>query len=197
MPRKQDYNQSVIYHIRCIETKEVIYVGSTTNFENRKRSHKNVCNNEKDKNYNLSSYCHIRNNGGFDYFEVIPVIFLNLESKTQLLIEEQKEMDKYDTLLNKQFPVPSIQHKKELKKKHDFEYRMKHLDEIKTQKKKYREEHREEIAKASKLWREKNKEVLFKLFQCPKCNCMTSKKHIARHQKSAKCLNYNRENISQ
>jgi len=58
MGRSQDFNNSVIYHIRCIETKRVIYVGSTTNFEQRKRSHKNVCcnaNNQKDYNYPI--YC--------------------------------------------------------------------------------------------------------------------------------------------
>jgi len=190
MPRKQDFNQSVIYHIRSIETKEVVYVGSTTNFEVRKRSHKNVCNNKNDKNYNISLYSNIRNRGGSEYFEVIPVLFLKLENKVQLLIEEQKEMDKYKNLFNTYIPLPSIQHKKELKKKHDFQYRINHLEAIKTQRKKYNDEHKEEISEKRKLRRQEIGDKNLEPIQCPKCKGMTSKKHIARHQKSEKCLSF-------
>jgi len=49
----------------------------------------------------MQVYCYIRENGGFDNFEVIPILFLKLENKTQLLIEEQKEMDKHLDLKNK------------------------------------------------------------------------------------------------
>jgi hypothetical protein len=191
MGRSQDFKNSVIYHIRCIETKRVIYVGSTTNFEQRKRSHKNVCcnaNNQKD--YNCPIYCYIRDNGGFECFEVLPVSFFNLENKVQLMIDEQNEMDKYDKLFNKYHSFPTIQHKKELKKKHNKEYHQKHIVEIKLQKKKYMEENKEEIATKHKIWRDDNKEKIFAPLECPNCKCITSKKHINRHQKSQKCLNF-------
>tara|TARA_R110000823_G_scaffold310499_1_gene435444 strand:- start:3255 stop:3824 length:570 start_codon:yes stop_codon:yes gene_type:complete len=98
MPRAQDFSQSVIYHIRNKETKEVIYVGSTTSFQQRKAKHKSLCNKPND---NKPCYVHIRENGGWDFFEIIPVEFLNLENKTQLFIAEQAEMDKHDILKNK------------------------------------------------------------------------------------------------
>jgi hypothetical protein len=82
MPRKQDFSQSVIYHIRNIETKKVIYVGSTTKFQDRKAN----CNNEGNENHNFLVYCFIRENGGFNNFEVIPVSILNLQNKVQLVI---------------------------------------------------------------------------------------------------------------
>jgi len=187
MGRPQDYSKSVIYHIRCIDTKNIIYVGSTTNFDVRKRSHKNVSKNENDKHYNLPLYYYIRENGGFECFEVIPVSYIKLENKVQLLIEEQKEMDKYNILLNKYFLFPSIQHKKELKKKHDVVYRKKHIDEIKKQKKMYYEEHKEEISEKAKVCRRQNGDKLLEPLECSKCKCITSKKHLARHQKSVKC----------
>ena len=190
MPRSQDFSQSVIYHIRTLETKEVIYVGSTTNYEVRKRSHKNVSKNINDKHYNTPLYCYIRNNGGFDYFEVVPVSFMKLETKIQLLIEEQKEIDKFSFLLNKYVSLPSIQHLKELKRKDNKKYMENHREKISELKKKYYEEHKDEITKKVKLWRGNNKDKIYEKFQCPKCKCLTSKNHLKRHQKSDKCLNY-------
>ena len=51
MPIKAvDYSKTVIYKIVCndLEVKD-IYVGSTSNFRNRKNKHKIKCNNEKTK----------------------------------------------------------------------------------------------------------------------------------------------------
>lgn len=188
MDRKQDFTTAVIYHIRRIDTKMVIYVGSTTDFKQRQRSHKNVCYNSNNKmKYNYPIYCYIRENGGFDCFEVIPVSFLKLENKVELLIEEQKEIDKFDELFNKYHSFPTTQHKKDLKTVHDSQYRERHDEEIKAHKKKYYEEHKEEIKAKVKTWAENNKEKLFEPLECPRCKTMTSKKHIKRHQKSQKC----------
>ena len=83
MGRKQDFSNSVIYHIRHMESKEVVYVGSTTNFSQRKATHKWLCNHEEAKDFTIPIYCHIMNNGGFNCFEVIPIQSLKLENKTQ------------------------------------------------------------------------------------------------------------------
>ncbi len=72
MGRAQDFTNSIIYHIRHMENKEVIYVGSTTNFSQRKAKHKYLWNKEGN-HFTFPIYCHIRNNGGFDCFEVIPI----------------------------------------------------------------------------------------------------------------------------
>jgi len=59
MGRRQDFTNSVIYHIRHMENKEVVYVGSTTNFSQRKTKHKYECNHEG-KRFTIPIYCHIR-----------------------------------------------------------------------------------------------------------------------------------------
>jgi len=100
MGRSQNFSKSVIYHIRQMESKEVVYVGSTTNFSQRKARHKYSCNKEEGKHFTIPIYCHIRNNGGFGCFEVIPIKSLKLENKTELLIAEQEELDKHQTLVN-------------------------------------------------------------------------------------------------
>ena len=67
-----DYQNTVIYKIVCkdINIKD-LYVGSTTNFIQRKKSHKNSCNYENQKNYNSYVYKFIRENGGWDNWDMI------------------------------------------------------------------------------------------------------------------------------
>ena len=50
MPRLvSDYSKGLIYKIHHEDKEELIYIGSTTNFTNRKYTHKSSCNNEKSK----------------------------------------------------------------------------------------------------------------------------------------------------
>lgn len=158
MPRKQDFTQSVIYHIRCIETKRIIYVGSTTQFSVRKAKHKYKCNTKSSKDYNYPIYSYIRDSGGFDNFEVIPVIFLKLENKTQLAIEEQKEMDKYSDLKNKCKSHRTEEQKREQMRKLNKKYREENSDKIKRVHKEYRENNREHLHEYNKVYRENNRE---------------------------------------
>ena len=50
-----------------------IYVGSTINFRTRKCHHKSTCNNKDDTNYNLNVNKYIRDNGGWDTFDMIQI----------------------------------------------------------------------------------------------------------------------------
>ena len=85
MGRKQDFSQSTIYHIRTIESKMFAYVGSTTNFKQRCSTHKSRCKN----GYNSPIYIYIRDNGGFELYEIVPVALLQLTDAIELPIEEQ------------------------------------------------------------------------------------------------------------
>lgn len=100
MPRKQDFSKCVLYHIRFKLTKVVFYVGSTTHFPQRQRNHKYRCNNEKQREYNLPLYKYIRANGSFDAVEVVPIKICSCSNKTDLLLLEQQEIDRHDTLYN-------------------------------------------------------------------------------------------------
>jgi len=164
MGRKQDFNNSIIYHIRHMESKEVVYVGSTTQFPQRKTAHKYDYNHEERKQFTIPIYCHIRDNGGFDCFEVIPIQSLKLENKTQLLIAEQEEIDKHRTLVNSRKARMTI------------------------------EDRKEECKKYTKLYYQENKEIVNEkqkqTVKCPICNSTSVRRHLKSHQRSKKCQEY-------
>jgi len=156
MGRRQDFAKSVIYHIRQMENKEVVYVGSTTNFSNRKGKHKHNCNHEG-KEFTFPIYCHIRDNGGFDCFEVIPIQSLKLENKTQLLIAEQEEMDKHRTLVNRNKAHSPIEQKRIDSNEKCKKYHQENKENINEKKKLYYQENKENINEKKKQRYQKNK----------------------------------------
>ncbi len=67
-----DYSKTVIYKIFCKDSNITEqYIGHTTNFKRRKSEHKRTCNNENCRNYNLKLYQYIRENRGWDNFEIV------------------------------------------------------------------------------------------------------------------------------
>jgi len=100
------YENSVIYKIKHNEDYDDndIYIGSTTNFKNRKGGHKHTCNNEKDKNYNLTVYQFIRDNDGWDNFVMIPIEPYHCNDKDELKIRERHHIDLLRPTLNKVIP---------------------------------------------------------------------------------------------
>ena len=84
MPKGQvDYQKGLIY---TIKTGDSLYVGSTTNFIDRKYKHKNEIVSEKKKGRLL--YKSIINNGG--EWEMKPYKIFPCNSKLELEIEEEK-----------------------------------------------------------------------------------------------------------
>ena len=70
-----DYSKTCIYKLVHFDdlNDENIYIGHTTNMVKRKFSHKSVCNNPNDKEYNFKKYQFIRENGGWDNWEMVLV----------------------------------------------------------------------------------------------------------------------------
>ena len=201
MGRKQDYHNSIIYHIRHMESKEVVYVGSTTKFSQRKATHKWLCNHEEGKDFTIPIYYHIRNNGGFDCFEVIPIKSLKLENKTQLLIAEQEEIDKHGTLVNGYKAHTTIEEHKEYMKQHNKQWRKENKENInekkklyyqekKEQFKQYYQDHKQEIAEKKKQYYQKNiennPEKYKEKAECEYCAKLLSKQYMSRHHKTCK-----------
>ena len=143
MGRKQDFSQSTIYHIRVIETKMVAYVGSTTNFKQRCALHKSRCKNGS----TIPIYNYIRDNGGYDLFEIVPVAFLQLTDAIELRIEEQNEMDKYTDKLNAIKAYISEQERLEQRKVYNEQNKDKH--------KAYLEQNKEVLKEKQKAYYEK------------------------------------------
>ena len=81
-----------IYVIDCFDTED-LYVGSTTNFTNRKYHHKGNCNNEKSDRYNLKLYKTIREYGNWENWAMFPI-------EEEIPIKELKEREQFyiDTL---------------------------------------------------------------------------------------------------
>ncbi len=85
-----DDSKALIYSIVFKTDEPLIYVGSTTNFRERKHKHKTTCYNEKNRDYNFEVYVMIRANGGWDNFDIKPVKEFPCENKIQLVIEEER-----------------------------------------------------------------------------------------------------------
>ena len=74
MPRIPiDYSKTIIYKLVHNEDYDNanIYIGSTTDFVKRKNQHKSICNNENYKEYNHKKYQYIRENGGWEEWNMI------------------------------------------------------------------------------------------------------------------------------
>ena len=82
MPRK--YNQTVIYKIACKDPSITdIYVGVTTDFCRCKSKHNRTSKYENLKGYTDPFYTFIRENGGFDNFEMVPIELHCVNSKIE------------------------------------------------------------------------------------------------------------------
>jgi hypothetical protein len=99
MPKNDiNYSDTIIYKIYCNDkTIHDVYVGHTTNFTKRKYVHKILCNNlnNKTKIYNI-----IRQNGGWDNWEMVEIAKYNCKNKTEARIKEQQHYEELNSTLN-------------------------------------------------------------------------------------------------
>lgn len=104
MPRLPiDYSNTIIYKLCCTDpTITDIYVGHTTNWTNRKKSHKSLCNNETSKKYNLYVYKFIREHGGWNNWSMIELEKLCCIDTHDALKNERKYIELLGATLNSQ-----------------------------------------------------------------------------------------------
>ncbi len=104
MPKNIDYQKSLIYKIVCNDTKiKNVYIGSTTNFKQRKSAHKISCNSVNCRYV----YKVIRDNGGWNNWSMILIDYTPCNTKLELLKIEREYIEKEDSdlLLNKLIPT--------------------------------------------------------------------------------------------
>jgi hypothetical protein len=121
-----DYSKCSIYKIEHIENESLVYIGHTTNFNQRKGKHKSICNNTKDNGYNRKLYRMIRDNGGWEMFRMIEI------KKYPCKDKQEAERGEYDII-------------RELKATLNIQIMNNHFffsDEEKIQKQKYYEEYK-------------------------------------------------------
>ena len=130
-----NYGKGLIYKLCCNDTNiKNEYVGSTTDFTERKRCHKKNCNNSNMKDYNANVYNFIRNNGGFENWSMIQIEKYPCESKRELETRERYWIQTLECKLNCLIPT-------------------------RTQKEHY-EENKNKISEKNKLFRIENPDVV-------------------------------------
>jgi len=160
--------------IYCIKEKEKgydspIYIGSTKDFNMRKGTHKTICHKS-----DIKLYQYIRENGGWDNFEMLEIGVVEYEKNEQLKIEEQKWIDDLGATLNDIKAYITTEQRENEKEKFIKEYREKNIEKIYKVNKEYREKNKDDINN------KRNEKI--------KCECglMVMKRNIARHRKTKK-----------
>ena len=152
VPRVIDYSKSIIYKLCCKNPLITdIYIGSTTNFKNRKNKHKTNCynNSEKNKSYNYYIYKFIRDNGGWYNWDMIMIEEYSCENKTQLHTRERYYIELFKSSLNSEIPTRTKQ-----------EYTLENIDKVKEYQKQYRLENNNKLKAYHKQYFRKKKKNL-------------------------------------
>jgi len=168
----KDYSQTIIYKLCCKDpTIDCIYIGHTTNFNQRKHNHKTNCFNENSKNHNLNVYKFIRDNGGWDNWSMIQIEELDCKNSIEATKRERYWIDLLKPRLNSINPIAFKDEKilqkhiwYQERKEQILEKAKQHYEENKEQKieyqKQYAETNKEKIKSYQDEYREKNKKKL-------------------------------------
>jgi hypothetical protein len=130
MPKlSMNYLNCCIYKIEHIDDENLVYVGHTNNFKQRKQRHKSSCNNETDKSkHNRKVYQMIRKNGGWDMFRMIEIEKYPCNNKQEAEKREFEIMRKMNARTNTRILNTCIFLKREdqklIQKKKYEEYRL-------------------------------------------------------------------------
>ena len=181
------YKNGVIYKIFCKDSAiKDIYIGSTCDLKKRKRHHKSDCNNEKNRGYNYYVYRFIRDNGGWDNFQMIELIKYPCDTKRELELKEREYLEVLSATLNKNIPSRS-------QKESHKAYRFANKEHLNEKSKKHYQANKEEINEKSKKRYEANKErINEKQREKFKCDCggKFTRCSKSRHSRSIKHQKY-------
>ena len=90
-----------VYRIECLDKNITdFYIGSTKNLYNRTKCHKNRCIDINGSCYNYKVYKFIRENGGWDNWQIVVEYETPNYSKDDRVIEEQLNKDLLEPQLN-------------------------------------------------------------------------------------------------
>lgn len=139
------YENTVIYKLKHNEdfNNEYIYIGSTTNFIKRKYDHKYRCNNSRTNEHNHKKYKYIRNNGGWDMWNMILIEKYPCADKREAERREREWIDFYKSKLNTNLPFLTNNYVdlKEYQKEYQKNYR--EVNKKKSKKKRCEEENKQ------------------------------------------------------
>jgi hypothetical protein len=162
MPKiAMDYSRTIIYKIVCNDVNiKDLYVGHTTNFVKRKNGHKSDCNNVNSKQYNIYVYQFIRNNGGWDNFNMVIIEKYPCNDRLEASRYERYWIETLNATLNKRIPSRIKKEHYEDNKSNILEqqkiYRKTNKSKITQQKQNFYENNKEKIKNTNKLYYENN-----------------------------------------
>lgn len=168
-----------VYKLVCKDVNATeVYVGSSTSLRNRRACHKTRCGNKNDKAYNRPVYQYIRENGGWDNWELLPIERVEFDFKFELHERERHHMEALHATLNSQVPNRTR-----------AEYNQDHREEIKQQKKQYQQDHREEIKQRKQRHYQDHKNEINQKHDCP-CGGKYTHQNKPQHLKRKRHQNY-------
>jgi hypothetical protein len=172
---KIDYSKVIMYKIVCNDLNiKDCYIGHTTDFITRKSGHKNNCNNEKRRDYNIKVYNIIRDNGGWNNWSMIKIEDYPCNSKLDALKRERELIEELKANLNCVIPLRTYK-----------EYYEDTLIYQKERHKIYRENNKDKIKNNLKFYNEDNKDKLREKFNCD-CGGHYTYSGISTHLKTKK-----------
>jgi hypothetical protein len=163
------YSETTFYKIVCKDEHiKDIYVGHTTCFKKRMWQHKYSTNTPDYRSYNLSLYSFIRQNGGWENFQMVIIEVKTCRDKREAAQHETYLFNILGATLNSHVPSRS-----------KYEYRRDNKDRIDKQMKLYRENNREIMAEKAKIYQQQTQ-------ICQFCNCAVKNGSRFRHINSKK-----------
>ena len=150
-----DYSKTIIYKIVHKEDYDNanIYIGSTSNFVKRKNQHKSDCNCVTSKSYNQKNYQYIRDNGGWDCFNMIEVEKFSCNDGNEARAREEYWRCFFNAQLNSFRAYITDEQIREIKKERYEQNKDKRLEQMKE----YRESNKDKISEQKKEHYEQNK----------------------------------------
>ena len=104
----KDYSNTIIYKITCKDPSiQDVYVGHTVNFVQRKKAHRRTCMNSNYPNHNCKVYKVMRNNGGWDNWNMDIVAFYKCNDLDEARQKEQEHFVALNATMNSVEPFPS------------------------------------------------------------------------------------------
>jgi len=170
-----DYQNTFIYklvHKDDLDDKN-IYIGHTTNLRLRKTAHKSDCNNVNGRLYNINLYKFIRENGGWDCWNMLKVEDYPCKDVYEAKNRERYWIKELGAILNMTEPNRTLK-----------EWYLDNKDYMVEKQRDYYNTNSVDI-------REKRKN---NVIECPNCGSNITRSNLSTHQRSLKCLNAKKNN---
>jgi hypothetical protein len=183
-----DYSNTMFYKIVCNDLNiKDCYVGHTTNFKQRKKSHKQHSNSPDSPDANTTVYKFIRNNGGWANFTMVLIETITCANSLEAFKVERQHIESLYATLNNNIPSRSkaeryLDNKESISIK-GKEIRDAYPDKFKERNKSYYEKNRDKILERVKLYEVENRARILEKCMC-ECGMQFTRTHKLRHQRS-------------